>query len=291
MRSEGTDLEIRYFQENVDPEIAERFIIRLPEGAIAISNSADDMIHIDCELHGTTSTIPTWKPIVRRHESILVLGSEASADVYTASIEIKVPARVKDLEVHSLKGEIDIRDCPVNVLAMTELGGIHIHGAHSVEASTVQGQITLINCGSISVRTIDGSIRCSKINGTINAETQGGDIQISRVKGNVVALTQTGDISVLRPEGRIRLITRTGDVELELGPVFGGGEVNTYNGDVNLMLEQANIDFRAETLSGHISSPDETIAPGSEPRRCAYKIGQGTKRLHVKSVLGDIELE
>ena len=96
---------------------------------------------------------------------------------------------------------------------------------------------------------------------------------------------------MLRPEGRIRLITRTGDVELELGPVFGGGEVNTYDGDINLMLEQANIEFRAETLSGHISSPDETIAPGSEPRRCAYKIGQGTKRLHVKSVLGDIELE
>jgi DUF4097 and DUF4098 domain-containing protein YvlB len=111
------------------------------------------------------------------------------------------------------------------------------------------------------------------------------------VKGNVIALTASGDISVLRPEGRIRLISHNGDIELELSGVFGGGEANTYSGDINLLLEQANVEFRAETLSGQISSPGTTITSGTGPRRCAYKIGAGTKRLHVKSVLGDIDVE
>jgi DUF4097 and DUF4098 domain-containing protein YvlB len=148
-----------------------------------------------------------------------------------------------------------------------------------------------LNCGSATVNTIDGPVKCSKLSGSLHVETQGGDIQASRVKGNVVVLTSNGDISVLKPEGRIRLISHAGDVELELAGAFGGGEANTYSGDINLMLEQANVEFRAETLSGQISCPGTTVSSGTGPRRCAYRIGQGTKRLHVKSVLGDIEVE
>jgi len=291
MRSEGADLEIRYFQESIGPESAERMVLRIPEGAITISRSVDDLIHAEYELNGSASLLSMWRSSVRRHDSILIMTNETPKDIYTASVSVSIPERIKDLEVHSMKGEIDIRDCPIDILAISELGTVHIHGAHNVEASNVQGSIALVNCGSATVNTIDGSVKCSKMNGSLHVETQGGDIQASRIKGNVIALTTGGDISVLKPEGRIRLISHDGDIELELSSVFGGGEANTYSGDINLMLEQANVEFRAETLSGQISSPGTTISSGAGPRRCAYRIGQGTKRLHVKSVLGDIEVE
>jgi len=291
MRSEGADLEIRYFQETIQPESAERMVLRIPEGAITISSSPDDLIRAEYELHGSSSLLSGWKSSIRRHDSILIMTNETPKEVYTASVTVSIPQRIKDLEVHSMKGEIDIRDCEVDVLAISELGAIHVHGAHNVEASSIQGAITLLNCGSATVNTIDGSVRCTKLSGSLHVETQGGDVQASRVKGNVIALTTSGDISILKPEGRIRLISHNGDIELELSDVFGGGEANSYSGDINLMLEQANVEFRAETLSGEISSPGTTISAGAGPRRCAYRIGLGTKRLHVKSVLGDIEVE
>ncbi|TXT42765.1 MAG: hypothetical protein FD137_2027 [Spirochaetes bacterium] len=291
MRSEAADLEVRYFQESVDPEAALRMVVRIPEGVISLGPSPDAFIHIEYEIHGESSNIADWKTSIRRHDSILVLTNDTPKDIYTASVQVKVPSRITDLEVHSMKGEIDVRDCPIDILAISELGSVHIHGARNVEASSVQGTVTVLSSASATVNTIDGSVKCSKLGGPLHIETQGGDIHASRIKGNVVALTAKGDITVMKPEGRIRLISHDGDIELDLAEIFGGGEASTYSGDINLMLEQANVEFRAETLSGQISSPGTTIASGAGPRRCAYRIGLGTKRLHVKSVLGDIEVE
>lgn len=291
MRTEGADLDIRYFDETIAPQTAERVVLRVPEGSITVSASSDALIHADCELHGNTADLAEWSVSVRRHDSILILAVETPKDVYATAVSVEIPETVKDLEVHSQRGEIDIRDCRMDILAMSELGNLHIHGVHSVEASSVRGSVTVLNSGSTTVNTIEGGVRCSKISGSLHVETQGGDIQAMHVKGNVVALSTAGDISVIKPEGRIRLVSKAGDVELEISGTFGGGEVNTYSGDVNLMFEDANVEFRAETLSGQISSPGTTISNGVGPRRCAYKMGQGTKRLHVKSVLGDIEVD
>ncbi|MCE5255788.1 MAG: DUF4097 domain-containing protein [Spirochaetaceae bacterium] len=291
MRTEGADLDIRYFDEAIAPEAAERVVLRVPEGTITINNSPDAQIHVDCELHGNIASISEWAASVRRHDSILIIAVETPKDIYATAVSVEIPDTVKDLEVHSLKGEIDIRDCRMDILAISDLGNLHIHGAHNVEASSVHGSVTVLNSGSSTINTIEGSVRCSKISGSLHVETQDGDIQAVHVKGNVIALSTSGDISVLKPEGRIRLVSKAGDVELELSGIFGGGEVNTYSGDINLMFEDANVEFRAETLSGQISSPGTTISNGVGPRRCTFKMGQGSKRLHVKSVLGDIEVD
>lgn len=291
MRSEGPDLDIRYFREAIDPQAAERLVLRVPEGSIRVQPSEDDSIHLEFELSGNPARLSQWNPSIRHHETILIVTNDCPGEIYTVHTLLRIPPRIKDLEVHSMKGEAEIRDCPIDVLAISEFGGFHIHGARSVEASSVQGSITIQNSGSAIVHTLDGAVKCGGISGSLRIETQSGDIQVLRVKGNVVALSSGGDISVMKPQGRIRLITQSGDVELELTGSFGGGEVNTNSGDINLQLEHANVEFRAETLSGHINSPGTTVVSTAGPRRCTCKIGLGTKRLHVKSVLGDIEVE
>jgi len=159
MRSEALDLDIRYVQERIDPGVAERMVVRMPEGNITIGLSSEDMIEAEYELHGDPERTLGWKASVRRHDSILIISNEIPGDVYTASVSMRIPARIKDLEVHTMKGEIDIRDCPIDILAISELGQIHIHGAKSVEASSVQGSVTLINCGPATVNTIDGAVK------------------------------------------------------------------------------------------------------------------------------------
>jgi DUF4097 and DUF4098 domain-containing protein YvlB len=290
MRSEGTDLDIKYMEDKLDAGTAERLVLRLHEGSISITQSADDFIHIELELRGDSQALSAWKPSVRQHESILVLSNETPQEVAITDLKLSVPEKLNDLEIHTIRGDTDIRDCKLDILAITEHGNLHTHGAKTVEASSVTGSISIQNCNSATVRTIDGPIRCSKISGSLSIETQSGEVQVSRVKGNVVALATNGDITVLKPEGRIRLITTGGDVELEVMSSFGGGEVSTYSGDISLQLEYANVEFRAETLSGKIDSPGTIISAGNGPRRTAYRIGNGMKRLHVKSVSGDIEV-
>jgi len=291
MRTEAADLDIRYFDEVITLEGAERVVLRVPEGSIKVSASPDGQIHVDSELHGNVAGLDAWPISVRRHDSILILATDTPQDVYPIAVSFQIPEHVKDLEVHSLGGEIDLRDCKTNVLVSSELGNVHIYGVQGAEVSSVKGTVTVSNSGSTTVNTLEGNVHCSKISGSLYIETQDGDVQASQVKGNVIVLSKNGDVSVIRPEGRIRLVSRAGDIELEVFEVFGGGEVSTYSGDVNIMLEDANVEFRAETLSGQINSPGTTVANGVGPRRCAYKVGQGAKRLHVKSVLGDIEVE
>jgi hypothetical protein len=60
---------------------------------------------------------------------------------------------------------------------------------------------------------------------------------------------------------------------------------------VSLSLTGSDLELRAETLSGRLdgSESDQQLAAG--PRRCALRIGAGGRRLHVRSVSGDIEIE
>jgi len=107
MRSEGADLEIRYFKETIAPEAAERMVLRIPEGTITISGSPDEFIHAEYELNGSSSLLSAWRSSIRRHDSILIMTNETPRDIYTASVAVSIPDRIKDLEVHSMKGEID----------------------------------------------------------------------------------------------------------------------------------------------------------------------------------------
>jgi hypothetical protein len=185
---------------------------------------------------------------------------------------------------------MQIRDLPANVLAITESGTIAISGAKFVEASSVSGSLGIDRCEGCSVRSISGTLRLNKIMGSVQLEMQNGSAFIDQVEKNVAAVSDQGKLNVRNVSGRVRLIATKGDIEFEVVGSFGGGEVQTYSGDIVIQLEHSSVEFRAETLSGRIDTSHAVNAAGMGPQRCAFRTGEGARRLYVKSVLGDIEV-
>jgi DUF4097 and DUF4098 domain-containing protein YvlB len=291
MSRDENAIEPGYYSETLDPGFAERLVLRFPDGELIVLPSDDVMIKLELELRGSPSQLTGWKPSIRRSEGILVVADEPYDDVVATVARIHVPAAFHDIEAHAISGSIEICGLSVDLLADTETGDIRVSGGTSVEASSSTGGVVIEKAFKVSVKALSGKLHCREISDSIRAETQSGDVIVEASGGNVVVLSASGDIAVLRPGGRLRVAGGTGDVELELEGHFAGGEISTTTGDVSLALAGSDLELRAETLSGQLDGPGAEQPPSTGPRRCALKIGAGGRRLHVRSVSGDIEIE
>jgi hypothetical protein len=291
MSRDENAVEPGYYSETLDPGLAERLVLRFPEGELVVLPSEDGSIRLELELRGNPSLLHAWKPSIRRSEGILVVADEPSDGVVATVARVKVPAAFRDIEAHSVSGSIEIRDLIVDLLAYTETGDILVSGGTSVEASSSAGGVEVEKAAKVSARLVSGALKCRDISDSIHAETQSGDVTVEASGGNVVVMSSSGDIAVLRPGGRLRVAGGTGDVELELSGHFAGGEISTTTGDVSLALAGSDLELRAETLSGQLDGPGAEQPLSTGPRRCALKVGAGGRRLHVRSVSGDIEIE
>lgn len=124
----------------------------------------------------------------------------------------------------------------------------------------------------------------------------------NNVNGGVEARDLTGPISLHTVNGGIRLSTATGDAEANT--VNGGitAEVrahgdrplrfNTVNGSITLTLPRGlGADFDAETVNGGIESDFAVTVQGRmNPRHLTGRIGEGGRRIEMKTVNGGIRL-
>lgn len=290
MRSEMMEIEAGFYQCKLDPGNAERFVLRFPAGELLVSPSPGSEISLEVDIQGSAEDIRTWQPSIRKREGLFVIADEMPARARVVRASITVPGSFRDLELHTASGTIDARSISVDVLATSESGDIRIEGAREIEASSVSGSICLSDCASARAHCMEGSIRCEDSRGHIVIENQSGEVSIVRAGGNVVVISDSGDVEVSDPRGRLRIVTKTGDVSLELSSPFAGGEVNTGEGDVSVSISGGEIELRCETLAGTINAPGCSVSSTSGPRRCALHLGRGGKRLHVKSVEGDVEV-
>jgi DUF4097 and DUF4098 domain-containing protein YvlB len=290
MRTEGVDIDFRFFEDVQSIENTRRIVLRVSEGDITVTRSEDADLHYYVELEGVSGEIDAWSCRVRHAESIAILDVMANDFVRINKCDVFIPSQVSDIEVHSSRGSIQVRNIPSNVLVITEQGNIGISGARFVEASSVSGVIHIENSEGCSARSIDGVLRCNRISGSAQVEIQNGSAFIDQVEKNVAAVSEQGKMNVRGVGGRIRLISNKGDIEFEVMGLFGGGEIQTYSGDIAVQLEHSSVEFRAETLSGRIETIHSVNAAGMGPQRCAFRTGDGARRLYVKSVLGDIEV-
>jgi DUF4097 and DUF4098 domain-containing protein YvlB len=291
MSRDENAVEPGYYNETLDPGLAERLVLRFPEGELIVLPSDDGSIKLELELRGSPSRLSSWKPSVRRSEGILVVADEPRDEVVATIARVRVPEAFRDIEAHAVSGSIEISGLRADLLANTETGDIRVTGGASGEATTSAGGVEVEKAVKVNARLISGKLRCREILDSIHAETQSGDVSVEASGGNVVVVSASGDIAVLRPGGRLRVSGGSGDVELELAGRFAGGEISTTTGDVSLALEGSDLELRAETLSGQLDGPGADQPFNTGPRRCALKVGAGGRRLHVRSVSGDIEIE
>jgi DUF4097 and DUF4098 domain-containing protein YvlB len=291
MSMDESAIEPGYYSQTLDPGRAERLVLRFPECELIVLPAEDGVISLELELRGQSDQLPGWKPAIRRSEGILVLADEPYDRVVATVARVRVPSVFRDIEAHAISGSIEIRGIVADLLADTESGDIRVSGGVSVEASSSEGGIEVEKACKVSAKLVSGALRCREISDSINAETQSGDITVESSGGNIVAQSASGDIAVLKPGGRLRVAGGSGDVELELQGHFAGGEISTTSGDVSLSLEDSDLELRVETLSGKLNAPGVEQPATTGPRRCVLHLGSGGRRLHVKSVSGDIERE
>ena len=123
-----------------------------------------------------------------------------------------------------------------------------------------------------------------------------GDVRVSGVSGNLHASAVSGDVDIKDVAGTVSASSVSGDVSVEINRLDGADDMkfNTVSGDVNVVLPaNLNADVDMSSFSGSIRT-DFGIEVRSErygSRNSARgKVGEGSRRLKISSVSGDLSL-
>jgi hypothetical protein len=270
-------------------EGAERLVIRFPDADLTAVGSDNGHVKVEIEIRGPREAVEGWTPALRRVEGLLVI-APPDARIEVTELRIRVPRAIRDLEIHNQGGEIDVRIPGIGLLVESESGHVLAREVDSAEVLCLGGNIDVENVAHAELRSQSGRIACLGIAERLIARSVSGDIEVEDSRGELTLETKSGEIDVVRPSGRIMIQTNSGDVEIETSGPFLGGDIMTASGHINLSLEGADIELRAETLSGRLFVPAGEIGCAAGPRRTAIVVGKGGRRFHAKSVSGDVEI-
>jgi DUF4097 and DUF4098 domain-containing protein YvlB len=170
--------------------------------------------------------------------------------------------------------------------------------------------------GAIAVRSVSGDVEVSGMGTHTQINTVSGDVEISEGHGMLKVVTLSGDVDAEVSATDLLINTMSGEVDLELeafdtldmksvngslrvvGHLNAGGKLTagTVNGDIELALrEPVNAQIHASTVaSGHIENsltPDEPERLVSRQLVLRSTVGDGSGRIRLSTVNGDIELE
>ena len=123
-----------------------------------------------------------------------------------------------------------------------------------------------------------------------------GDVRVTGVTGRLHASAVSGDVTIQDVSGTVSASAVSGDVEVVINRLDGADDMkfNSVSGDVNVSLPSSlDADVDMSSFSGSIKT-DFAIEVRSErhgSRNWARgKLGEGSRRLKLSSVSGDISL-
>jgi DUF4097 and DUF4098 domain-containing protein YvlB len=123
-----------------------------------------------------------------------------------------------------------------------------------------------------------------------------GDVRVTGVTGRLNASAVSGDVHITDVSGSVSVSSVSGDVQVEINRLDGADDMkfNTVSGDVSVTLPgNLDADVDMSSFSGSIKT-DFAIEVRSErygSRNSARaKLGEGTRRLKMSSVSGDLSL-
>ncbi|TET23098.1 MAG: hypothetical protein E3J71_03660 [Candidatus Stahlbacteria bacterium] len=192
-------------------------------------------------------------------------------------VRVEVPARC-DLDLAIDAGRIEVK------------GGIE----GTIKARTGAGSIRMNDVGGdVRAMAASGSIHIDEAKGTVDAETSTGEIRVQDSKGEFYLETSAGSIEIERTSGRFRVRSSVGSIDFD-GTITEGEDnlLKTSVGSIRARLSGlSDIEIDAETEVGSVS-----IFPGIEPvdegeHYLRVRIGDGSKRLRLRSETGSIRIE
>lgn len=161
-------------------------------------------------------------------------------------------------------------------------------GDGSIRVSGVQGQQ--------QIETSDGHIDVSDLRGTVRLHSGDGHIEASGLDGSLDASTNDGHLRVRGRFDALRLETGDGSITAEVLPgskLANNWSIHTGDGSVTLRLADGiSADLEAHTGDGSISSQLPLMVSGILGRKdLRGKLGGGGPTLQIRTGDGSIRLE
>jgi len=176
-----------------------------------------------------------------------------------------------DAEAASLVKQINVE---------TSGGSITAHGPFNAghrEGWSVSYEIFVPQASNVEVRSFNGGIDVSDVNGTLRAETMNGGIHLARMAGEVTGTTTNGGVHV----------------EL-MGFSWQGRELDlrTTNGGVTVSMPAGySAHVKAETVNGGVNSEFPLTVTGRlNTRDIDANVGSGGPLIHISTVNGGVNI-
>ncbi len=204
-----------------------------------------------------------------------------------------IPASVKEINVASGSGSIDIKNYPNNIVIDSDTGDINIRDVGgAIVINNIESDITLENChGTISLESKLGNVvvRKSPTIQTVGLELLEDDIEnILEVTGIDIE-SDSGDITLTDIGSEMDVKTNIGDITLErcrghhVSVESSGGSIILKNMADSMNLKNENGSVEVDSFSGAVSIE-------AKDTRILLR-NSSDAEIHVKSDGGDINIE
>lgn len=136
----------------------------------------------------------------------------------------------------------------------TTNGRINVSGIDGiVTAHTTNGSITAENItGRTELVTTNGSVHSNQVHGDVSMDSTNGSIMASDIDGAVKGDTTNGRIEFQNITGKVRADTTNGGITVASGSVGGDWKLDTTNGRIEITVPRTG-DFKISGSAGHSS--------------------------------------
>jgi DUF4097 and DUF4098 domain-containing protein YvlB len=205
-----------------------------------------------------------------------------SGHVDDSDLVVSVPLG-SSLSINSVSADLTVQNVHGAQRLQTVSGDVQTQSSgEDIECRTVSGDVTIDGSGKkglVSITTVSGDATANHVAGEVNGNTVSGTFRLGVGDTSRSRLRSTsGDISLngsLTSDARVDIESISGDVRLEFaGAPPAEYDISSFNGEIR-------------NCFGPKSQRTSEYSPGRELR---FTEGQGTARIRVKTMNGDIGL-
>ncbi|HWD40594.1 MAG TPA: DUF4097 family beta strand repeat-containing protein [Fimbriimonas sp.] len=196
----------------------------------------------------------------------------------SVDLEIQLPGS-GPVEVMVESGDVQVFDTKGSGRVSSKSGNIQLRGlSGQVDVSAESGNVVLEDLTSPSV----------------TVESKSGNVNGVRVRGSLNVRAASGDVIATETSGRlIKLETVSGNITLDIDEAVSGTvDVRTVSGNASVSVpEESDCRVSLSTLRGCVASNVSLSDEAKTENRLTGRLGDGSGRLDVSAVTGNVTLD
>ena len=210
------------------------------------------------------------------------------------TLTVFVSDKVQDVEIKLLSGDIRCNDVSIQSVVLKTLSGDIMTKqsdfvSYLVDTKSGDIKVSDSDASEFVLNTASGDISLSRLHGDIKANTSSGDVSTDKCGSSESILTsKSGDVDWNGSCDDLSLSTMAGDIEITHKGSFKRLEAITKAGDIDASIESKDYTAQLSTVVGDIEN--ETGLPTYMMGKMKGVVGNGTAKVLLKTVAGDIEL-